>query len=115
MFIPDEGEIFLSIDSSQAEARVVAKLADDEETLEIYDKHDAHALTASWFFGGNESDYSKKVLGYESPYRFAGKTLRHAGNLGAGSTSAIGNCFSKITHCPFLDNRFRGRTYCQRL
>ena len=89
MYIPDnEDEIFVQADSSQAEARVVALLADDEDTLRMYDEHDIHALTASWFFGGVESDYSKKILGYEHPIRFAGKTLRHAGHLGAGKRRA---------------------------
>jgi len=83
MYIPDEGEIFVGADSSQAEARVVALLCNDMEMLKSYDKHDVHALTASWFFGGSESDYSKRVLGYEVPTRFVGKTLRHAGHLGA--------------------------------
>ena len=80
--------IFLQADSAQAEARVVFLLADDEQALKDIDEHDYHALTASWFFGGTESDYSKKVLGYESPIRFAGKTLRHAGHLGAGKRRA---------------------------
>lgn len=80
--------IFVSADSSQAEARIVWLLADDEEALRLVDTCDYHALTASWFFGGSESDYSKKVLGYESPIRFAGKTLRHAGHLGAGKRRA---------------------------
>lgn len=88
MFIPDDGEIFLQADSSQAEARVVFLLAEDYQALEDIDKHDYHALTASWFFGGTEADYSKKVLGYEHPIRFAGKTLRHAGHLGAGKGRA---------------------------
>lgn len=84
MYIPDsDDEIFIQADSAQAEARVVFLLANDEQALEDIDTHDYHALTASWFFGGDESDYSKKVLGYESPIRFAGKTLRHAGHLGA--------------------------------
>jgi len=83
MYEPDEGEIFVQLDSSQAEARVVFNLATDEQALKDIDEHDYHALTASWFFGGTESDYSKKILGYESPIRFAGKTLRHAGHLGA--------------------------------
>jgi uracil-DNA glycosylase family 4 len=89
MYVPDdEEEIFVQADSSQAEARVVALLSDDEETLRMYDEHDIHALTASWFFGGTESSYSKKILGYEHPIRFAGKTLRHAGHLGAGKRRA---------------------------
>jgi len=88
MYEPDEGEVFVQLDSSQAEARVVFNLATDEQALKDIDEHDYHALTASWFFGGVESDYSKKVLGYESPIRFAGKTLRHAGHLGAGKRRA---------------------------
>ena len=87
-FIADEGEIFLQVDSSQAEARVIFLLAEDYEALELIDKHDYHALTASWFFGGTEDDYSKKKLGFESPIRFAGKTLRHAGHLGASKRRA---------------------------
>ena len=80
--------VFIQADSSQAEARVVFLLANDEQALKDIDEHDYHALTASWFFGGSESDFSKKVLGYESPIRFAGKTLRHAGHLGAGKRRA---------------------------
>jgi len=86
--IVEEDEIFLQADSSQAEARVVAVLSNDYDTLRAYDEHDIHALTASWFFGGSESDYSKKILGFEHPTRFAGKTLRHAGHLGAGKRRA---------------------------
>ena len=88
IFTADEGEIFLQVDSSQAEARVIFLLAEDYQALQDIDTHDYHALTASWFFGGIESDYSKKVLGYESPIRFAGKTLRHAGHLGASKRRA---------------------------
>jgi uracil-DNA glycosylase family 4 len=88
MYIPPPHHIFVQLDSSQAEARVVFNLANDEQALKDIDEHDFHAYTATWFFGGVESDYSKKVLGYESPIRFAGKTLRHAGHLGAGKRRA---------------------------
>lgn len=87
-YIPEPGYIFLQADSAQAEARVVFLLADDEEALYQIDHHDYHALTASWFFGGTEENYSKKHLGYESPIRFVGKTLRHAGHLGATKSRA---------------------------
>lgn len=100
MYVPDDPtpvpnispdmleEVFVQADSSQAEARVVWLLADDEEALRLVDEIDYHAATATWFFGGIETDYSKKVLGYEHPIRFAGKTLRHAGHLGAGKRRA---------------------------
>jgi DNA polymerase I-like protein with 3'-5' exonuclease and polymerase domains len=87
-YIADDGEVFIQADSSQAEARAVFLFADDEQALVDIDTHDYHALTASWFFGGTEDDYSKRKLGYESPIRFAGKTLRHAGHLGAGKARA---------------------------
>lgn len=84
----DDPYVFVQADSSQAEARVIFRLANDEQALKDIDNHDYHALTASWFFGGTENDYSKKLLGYEHPIRFAGKTLRHAGHLGAGKRRA---------------------------
>lgn len=88
MYVPRKGHVLMQADSSQAEARVVFRLANDEQALIDIDTRDYHALTASWFFGGTEYDYSKKVLGYEHPIRFAGKTLRHAGHLGAGKRRA---------------------------
>ena len=88
MYECEDGEVFIQADSSQAEARAVFLYAEDEQALKDIDTHDYHALTASWFFGGTEDDYSKRRLGYESPIRFAGKTLRHAGHLGAGKARA---------------------------
>jgi hypothetical protein len=88
MFVPNSNHIFVNVDSSQAEARVVFKLANDEQALIDIDTHDYHSLTASWFFGGTELSYSKKILGYEHPIRFAGKTLRHACHLGAAKRRA---------------------------
>jgi len=82
------GLIFVNCDSQQAEARVVFKLANDENALIDIDTHDYHSLTASWFMGGTEASYSKKVLGYEHPIRFLGKTLRHAAHLGASHRRA---------------------------
>lgn len=86
----DLEEVFVQADSSQAEARVVWLLAGDEEALRLVDEIDYHAHTAVWFFGPNEElfNYDKKKLGYEHPIRFCGKTLRHAGHLGAGKRRA---------------------------
>lgn len=84
-YVPDPGYVFIQADSAQAEARVVWLLADDEDALRLVDTVDYHALTATWFFGENAAlkNYDKKALGYEHPIRFVGKTLRHAGHLGA--------------------------------
>jgi DNA polymerase-1 len=90
MYIPDEDdEVFVQLDSSQAEARVIFLLANDEWALEAIDKHDFHALTASWFLGKDENAWSKKVLGYECPERFLGKSLRHMGHLGATAKRTV--------------------------
>lgn len=91
ILIPDNGYIIVNIDQSQAEARVCSLLADDEDTLRSYDTGDKHALTASKFFGGREEQYSKKILGYECPERFVGKTLRHAYHLDIGKREAMIN------------------------
>jgi DNA polymerase I-like protein with 3'-5' exonuclease and polymerase domains len=89
ILVTDPNYIIVNIDQSQAEARVCSLLADDEETLRSYDVGDKHALTASKFFGGTEQQYSKRVLGYECPERFVGKTLRHAYHLGIGKHEAM--------------------------
>jgi len=88
ILIADPGYCIVNIDSSQAEARVIFLLAEDYEALRLIDTNDYHALTASWFVGGTEQDWSKKVLGFEHPNRFLGKTLRHAGHLGAKAKRA---------------------------
>lgn len=79
MFIPDPGHVFMNFDLSQAEARIVLNLARDTKGLELFDKLDIHALTASWIFGGTWDKYKKTPDG-EPPERFIGKTTRHAGN-----------------------------------
>lgn len=91
ILVADHGYVIVNIDQSQAEARVCSLLADDEETLLSYDTGDKHALTASRFFGGREEQYSKRILGFECPERFVGKTLRHAYHLDIGKHEAMIN------------------------
>lgn len=77
IFIAPPGYVFLERDYSQAEARIVALLADDLETLRAFDTSDIHRLTASWIF-----NVSPELI--TSDQRFIGKTVRHAGNYGMG-------------------------------
>ena len=81
LLIPDEGMIFITPDLSQAEARVVALLAEDYDLLKLFDTVDVHRLRASWFFG--ISDWrtipKKTPDGGEEPRRFVGKTISHGG------------------------------------
>lgn len=82
--IADKGYIFVNVDQAQAEPRVCSLLADDMETLKMLDTIDVHGLTAANIFGGAVELYDKKVVGFEKPERFIGKTGRNAYNLGVG-------------------------------
>lgn len=73
MLIPDPGFLFVEPDLSQAEARIVALLSDDEETLKLFGSSDIHKLTASWCFGTKPESITEDQ-------RFVGKKVRHAGN-----------------------------------
>ena len=77
IFIPPPGYLFLEVDLSQAEARIVALLAEDSNTLELFNTTDIHSVTASWIFNKDPKEIT-------SDERFIGKTSRHAGNYGMG-------------------------------
>lgn len=91
LFIPDEGTVFISCDSSQAEARVVAVLSEDYDLLKAFDTVDIHRRTAGLIFS-----YTKDLilaerevpvvdqLEKDGPERFCGKKTRHAGNYNMG-------------------------------
>jgi|TARA_R110000824_G_scaffold71760_3_gene183613 uracil-DNA glycosylase family 4 len=74
MLVPDPGYVFLSVDQAQAEARVVALLAEDYDFLDLIDKVDVHKMTAGWVFDCSPEMDKKDVK------RIIGKTVRHAGN-----------------------------------
>jgi DNA polymerase I-like protein with 3'-5' exonuclease and polymerase domains len=84
--VPDEGKVFVQIDKSQAEARVVAALSEDYELLNAFDRVDIHRRTAALIFGYTTIlDLSDTCVVAErftkdSPERFMGKKTRHAGN-----------------------------------
>lgn len=72
--IPDEGYCIVETDMSQAEARIVARFANDERMLKLFaDKADIHSLTSTWIFGIPINQITKEL-------RFIGKTTRHAGH-----------------------------------
>jgi uracil-DNA glycosylase len=76
IFIAPPGYVLLEADLSQAEARIVAILADDDYTLKLFDTVDIHTETAKWIFPNVE-----KIT---SDQRFIGKMARHSGNYGTG-------------------------------
>jgi uracil-DNA glycosylase family 4 len=79
MYVPTNGcDEFLEIDLKQAEARIVALLADDDFLLEQFAKgRDIHRMTANWLFGVHEDKIGKDQ-------RFIGKMTRHGGAYGMG-------------------------------
>jgi uracil-DNA glycosylase family 4 len=91
MFIPDDGKVFIQADSSQAEARVVAVLSKDFQLLQAFDTIDIHRRTAGLIFGivddlilTTERIPIVDDIEKDSPTRFAGKKVRHAGNYNMG-------------------------------
>jgi len=77
--IPDEDEVFIYADLSQAEARVSACLSEDHELLQRWrdPKWDIHRWTASAIFSKAESAVTPEE-------RYLGKRCRHALNYGMG-------------------------------
>lgn len=74
IFVPSNGYVFIEGDGGAAEARVVAVLSGDFETLEAMDKIDLHSLTATWTTGKPLS----QITSYDR--ETYGKRPRHAGN-----------------------------------
>lgn len=78
-FVPRRGCVFLYADLSQAEARVVACLSEDDTLIENWKSQewDAHRWTASKIFNVPEASVTPAQ-------RFLGKRSRHALNYGLG-------------------------------
>lgn len=62
MFIPDPGKIFIEFDQSQAEARLVALLAEDYDLLNLYDILDVHKLTASFCYNLTDGRSGQELI-----------------------------------------------------
>jgi len=78
VFIPDEGKMFISADLSQAEARVVAYLADDQKLIDALEAGgDVHKRVASIMFNTSYENVTTEQ-------RELGKRIVHASNYGMG-------------------------------
>jgi DNA polymerase I-like protein with 3'-5' exonuclease and polymerase domains len=109
LFIPDEGYIFVESDLSQAEARVVALLANDDRLLKMFKyKIDIHRVTSAWiidacpnelltqFFTAQDTDCISlrneinSILKnrIDDEFRQVGKKGRHAANYDMGKGEA---------------------------
>ena len=79
LFIPDDGCIFVNADLSQAEARVVAYLANEDRLQQVFEQGgDVHKKNASLVF-------QKKLEDVTNDERELGKRLVHAANYGIGA------------------------------
>lgn len=116
IFIPDDGYIFIEPDLSQAEARVVALLANDDRLTRIFKYGvDIHRTTALWineikvldkkfeeFYALPDNPFNEieiinlvkeinkslKELINENDRQVLGKKIRHAGNYDVGKHEA---------------------------
>lgn len=79
IFIPDEGKMFMSGDLSQAELRVVAYLANEQQFIKVFETGgDVHRMVASHMFDKPEDEINKEE-------RELGKRIVHASNYGMGA------------------------------
>ena len=78
LFIPDGNKTFINADLSQAEARVVAYLADEQRLIELFERGgDIHRKNASNIFKVDESDVTQEQ-------RELAKRCIHASHYGIG-------------------------------
>lgn len=84
IFLPDEGKVLVSVDLSQAEARVVAYEAEEERMIKVFDEEgDIHQLSADAlpkYFTPKGTEYR----GIENKRRLFAKKHVHAFNYGEG-------------------------------
>lgn len=60
-FVPDEGQVLVEVDLSQAENRVVAYLAGDERQIDIFERGgDFHSIMAEWL--GKPRKVAKSIV-----------------------------------------------------
>jgi DNA polymerase-1 len=98
--IPDEGCMFISADLSQAEARVVAYLAGEEQLIRIFESGgDVHTLVAAIIFNKDEKNVTKEE-------RELAKHIVHACNYGMGPMT-----FGEVTGLGFAEAKEKLNLY----
>lgn len=100
IFIPDEGKIFLNADLSQAEARVVAWLAEEDRLIKVFqDGGDIHRRNAAKIFRKPEGEITKQE-------REIAKRVVHASNYGMGPVTFAKNAGIAIPEAKRLLNAY---------
>lgn len=86
LLIPDDGYIFINADLSQAEARVVAHISEDQRLLQVFEEGgDIHKKNASKMFNKPESAVTKDE-------RYLAKRAVHGLNYGMGYKTFAREC-----------------------
>lgn len=92
LFVPDDGKVFINADLSQAEARVVAYLANESRLINVFAQGgDIHRKNAANIFGVTEADVTDNQ-------RQLAKRVVHASNYGMGPLT-----FAKTAGIPAAD------------
>lgn len=86
LFLPDEGKVLINADLSQAEARVVAYLAEDRALIEVFDQGgDIHKKNAAKMFNKPEAAITEEE-------RYLAKRSVHGLNYGMGYVTFAQQC-----------------------
>jgi DNA polymerase-1 len=105
IFIPEEGQVFVSIDLSQVDMRAVAGHSQDPVYMKLFmGGHDVHSEIAAQVFG----DMKRDAKGHH-PRRQDAKAIGHGANYGLGANSMIEKGFDPKTVEDFFNgmrNRF---------
>jgi len=84
LFIPSLGKVFIQPDYSQAEARVVAYLAQEQSLIDLLEDptRDIHRFNASRFYGLPQDDITYEM-------RYCAKRGTHSANYGVGAEKTM--------------------------
>jgi uracil-DNA glycosylase family 4 len=100
IFIPDEGKVFVNADLSQAEARVVAWLAQEDRLIQVFrDGGDIHSRNAAKIFRKAEVDVTASE-------REIAKRVIHASNYGMGPITFSRQAGVKVVEAKRLLNAY---------
>jgi len=113
--LADKGYILYVLDKAQAENRVVAYIAPEQNMIDAFEREiDVHKRTAGFIFGKPEDEisdepYSSNLSGSEKSERDIGKQANHALNYGLGYRKfAIRMEISEADAKSIIDRYFSG-------
>ena len=104
MFVPDDGKVLVSADLAQAESRVVAYLAEEEEMMACFQRgDDIHLLTKQSLPPGFKPPHTYDV---EDPLRYFAKRHTHAFTYGETAFGLASLSGLPLTTCKEIRNAY---------